>query len=132
MVVALLATMLMSCTTSASAINVTLKITAGEEEIFNDVVELTDKEPTILMLFQEAAILNEIPYVLNDAGDSVKDIADYPDYTDEETNISYFWEYLINGVQPDNETGGKANAQIVNDGDVIEYIYSTFDPASIK
>ena len=35
--------------------------------------------------------------------------------------------FYINGVLPDNQTGGKADAQPVKDGDVIMYVYSAYD-----
>jgi len=132
LVAALLSSLLISCGQTTPIINVTLIITAGEEEVFHDTIEIQHKEPTLMMLVQEAAMLNGLNIVYNEAGDSVLDIGEYKSYKDEETGIDYFWEYLINGVMPDNATGGKANAQPIADGDVIEYIYSTFDPATIK
>ena len=130
-IIALLSSFIISCE-ATPIVNVTLIITAGEEEVFNDTIEIQHKEPTLMMLVQEAAMLNGINVVYNEAGDSILDIGEYPSYTDEETGIQYFWEYKVNGALPDNATGGKANAQPIADGDVFEYVYSTFDPASIK
>ena len=130
LIFAMLANFLVSCTSNAEEITVTLIITAGEDEIFNDNIKLSYENPTVLMLIQEAAILYEFDITLNDRGDSIKSIKQYTDYKDE-NNIDHFWEYKINGVLPENTTGGKANAQPIVDGDVIEYVYSTFDPASV-
>jgi len=116
--------MLTSCTTSAQEITVTLKITAGEDEVFNDNIKLSYADPTVLTLVSEADAMNDsLTVVYNDAGDSVKDINDYLDTSDDTT--IYFWEYTINGVLPANETGGKAGSQPIVDGDVVEYVYSS-------
>ncbi|MFA6948632.1 MAG: hypothetical protein WCQ72_06600 [Eubacteriales bacterium] len=120
----LLGVMLTSCTTSAQEITVTLKITAGEDEVFNDNIKLSYADPTVLTLVSEADAMNDsLTVVYNDAGDSVKDINDYLDTSDDTT--IYFWEYTINGVLPANETGGKAGSQPIVDGDVVEYVYSS-------
>ena len=130
MIFTLLASFLAACSSNAEEITVTLIITAGEDEIFNGPIKLNYENPTVLMLIQEAAILYEFDITLNERGDSIKSIKEYNDYKDE-NNIDHFWEYKINGVLPENTTGGKANAQPIADGDVIEYVYSTFDPATI-
>jgi|BioPla2DNA2_1021312.scaffolds.fasta_scaffold51956_2 hypothetical protein len=123
-------TMLTSCATTVEEINVTLIITAGEEEILNQVIPMNYKDPTVLMLVKEAAVLYEIPVVYNENDDSVLHIGEYE--AKDVENITYFWEYMINDVLPENTTGGKANAQAIKDGDVIHYIYSSLDITTIK
>jgi len=119
-----------SCTTSANEITVRLTIRAGEEELLDDYISLSYPDPTVLMLISEASMLYEINVVYNDNNDSVKDIEEYKDKTD--GNLMYFWEYTINGVLPENTTGGKANAQPIKDGDEIVYMYSVIDTTTVK
>lgn len=114
-----------SCTTNANEITVTLQIIAGEDEVLDTQVKLSYENPTVLMLVSEAAAMYEIDVVYNDANDSVLDIAEYKDQVVDD--VMYFWEYYINGVLPENNTGGKAKDQVIKDGDVITYTYSTYD-----
>ena len=106
---------LASCSATAPEIKVTLRIVADDPE-----------NPTVLEAFQEGCIVNEISYTLTDAEDSLKDISDYKDYTDE-NGLVHYWMYYIKDVGP---TSGKANVNPVADGDVILYEYVTFDPES--
>lgn len=122
--------MFASCATTTEEITVKLIITAGDEEILNSDFTLNYKDPTVLMLVNEAAVLYELDVTLNEDGDSVLNIGEYEDKTVD--NIMYFWEYYINGVLPENSTGGKANAQTIKNGDTIQYVYSSFDMNSVK
>jgi hypothetical protein len=133
-VVVMMATSLIfsSCTATIEPIKVTLIIQAGEEEVINVTMPIAVKEPTIMALVNEAAMVYELNITYNENGDSVQDIEEYKFRTDADTGISYFWEYLIDGVLPENATGGKANAQEIKDGMVITYRYSTYDPSSSK
>ena len=116
---------------TAPKINVTVKIIGDdpEEPILDTVVEVQDAAPTVLMAFREACELNEIPYDLTEGEDSVLNVKDFKDYTETETGIAHYWMYYINDVEP---TSGKANVNAIADGDVITYMYVTFDPATAK
>lgn len=121
-----------SCgTVTAPKINVTVRIIADnpDEPILDTTVEVQDAAPTVLMAFREACELNEISYDLTEAEDSVLNVQDYKDYTENDTGIAHYWMYLINDVEP---TSGKANANAIADGDVITYTYVTFNPADAK
>lgn len=115
-----------SCGETTEPINVTLIIEAGDDEILNVNMTLTDKEPTVLSLISEAAVVYELNVTYNDNNDSVVDIESYK-YRTDDNGVSYFWEYLVNGVLPENTTGGKANAQILTDGMTIKYVYSSIN-----
>ena len=117
---------LASCSATAPEIKVTLRIVADDPEnpILDTEVTLQSENPAVLEAFQEGCIVNEISYTLTDAEDSVKDITDYKDYTDE-NGLVHYWMYYINDVEP---TSGKANVNPIADGDVILYEYVTFDP----
>ena len=117
---------LASCGATAPEITVTLRIIADDPEnpILDTPVKIQSENPTVLEAFQEGCIVNEISYTLTEAGDSVKDIADYKDYTDE-NGLVHYWMYYINDVEP---SSGKANVNTIADGDVILYEYVTFEP----
>ena len=106
----------------AKEVTVTLKIVGSGE---GDPV--LDTQVT-LDAFITACDENEIPYVLSDDNASVKDIQDFTNHTDE-NGIAHYWMYYINDVEP---TSGKANANTINDGDVILYSYVSFDPSESK
>ena len=122
---------LSSCGATTEPINVTLIIEAGEDEILNVTMPIAMKDPTVLALVSEAAVIYELNVTYNDNNDSVKDIENYT-YRTDENGVMYFWEYLINDVLPENTTGGKANAQPITDGMKITYKYSSYDPKSSK
>ncbi|NLB15958.1 MAG: hypothetical protein GX827_04020 [Clostridiales bacterium] len=121
-----------ACGAETNEINVTLIIEAGDDLIFDQHMKLDYENPTVLMLVKEAAILYELPITYNANDDSVQDIGDYKEYDDLENNLSYFWEYSINDVFPDAQTGGKANAQPIVEGDVIRYVYTELDLTTIQ
>jgi len=122
---------LSSCGATIEPINVTLIIEAGDEEILNVTMPISMKEPTVLALVSEAAAIYEVNVTYNDNNDSVLNIENYNQRTDE-SGVAYFWEYLLDGVLPENATGGKANAQEIKDGMVVTYRYSSYDPKSSK
>lgn len=111
-------------------VTVTLKIAGpeGEDTVLDTQVTVKAAEPTVLDAFIKACDENEIPYVLSDDNASVKDIQDFTNHTDE-NGIAHYWMYYINDVEP---TSGKANANTINDGDVILYSYVSFDPSESK
>ncbi len=127
----MLALCLASCGAVAPEINVTVKIVAGEETILDAVVPIQSNEPTVLEAFQEACIVNEIDYVLTEDGASVLDIEEYKDLSAEASGdgLVYYWMYLLNDQEPKS---GKANTNLIADGDVITYQYDSFDPEDVK
>ncbi|NLZ37130.1 MAG: DUF4430 domain-containing protein [Clostridiales bacterium] len=129
---ALLCGIFAGCGEESKEITVTLIIEAGDDLIFEQQMKLDYENPNVLMLVKEAAILYELPITYNANDDSVKDIGEYKEYDDLENNFAYFWEYSINGVFPDAQTGGKANAQAIVDGDVITYVYTELDLDTVK
>jgi len=128
---ALLANVLMACTTNEDPTNVTLIITTPDGEYFNQTIELTYEDPTVMMLVQEAAIMYELNIVYNEAGDSVKDIDTFTDHEDEDGWL-YYWDYTVNDIVPDPQKGGKADAHVLQDGDVVKYTYNVLNPESVK
>ena len=117
---------LSSCSAETTETTVYLTIEAGDDVFYDNKVTVDVANPTVMNVIMEIMIADpDIPIVLNDAQDSIKDIGEYTEH--EEEGIAYFWEYSINGVLPDNQTGGKANAQPVKEGDVIVYMYSSYD-----
>ena len=122
---------LSSCGATTEPINVTLVIEAGDDEILHVTMPIAMKEPTVLALVSEAAVIYELNVTYNDNNDSVRDIENYT-YRTDENGVTYFWEYLINDVLPENTTGGKANAQPITDGMKITYKYSSYDPKTSK
>ena len=130
LIAAMLVGIFSSCGEPPEKITVRLIITAGDDEILDVPMVLEHKEPTVLSLFKEAAVMYEINYTLNSKEDSVLTIEHYVDYS--EGGIDYFWEYTKDGQLPDNQTGGKANDDIIKDGQVINYIYSTYDTTTAK
>jgi hypothetical protein len=126
---------LSSCGATIEPINVTLIIEAGDEEILNVTMPISMKDPTVLALVSEAAAIYELNVTYIENVDSiavdVNDIENYKTRTDE-NGIAYFWDFLVDGVQRDATTGGKANVFELKDGMVIKYVYTTFDPKSSK
>ncbi len=118
---------LASC--GAEPITVTVKVTPdindSDSTILDMSVTLNMSNPTVLDAFIEGCTIAEYEYTLDDAAQSVVDIDVYKDYTDSETNTTYYWYYTINGTEP---TSGKASENVVADGDVVEYIYTSYIP----
>ena len=118
---------LASC--GAEPIEVTVKVTPDINDSSSTIIDmpvtLTVANPTVLDAFIEACTVAEYEYTLDNAAQSVVDIDVYKDYTDAETNTTYYWYYTINGVEP---TSGKASENAVANGDVVEYIYTSYIP----
>ena len=127
LIAALAAGIFASCGEESTEITVTLIIDADDETTFFDnKVTIDVPNPTVMNVVKEVMIMYpEVPIVLNANEDSIKDVGEFTEH--QEDNMAYFWEYTINGILPDNQTGGKADAQPVKDGDVIMYIYSSYD-----
>lgn len=119
---------LASCGATAPTITVTLKINCGDPSfpvILDVPVAIKSENPTVLEAFIEGCVVNEMDYSLDASEEFVVDIDQYKDYTDAETNTTYYWYFTVNGEEPKS---GKAVNTPIADGDVIEYIYTSFVP----
>ena len=122
-----------SCGEPKVKVNVTIKIIADnpDEPILETPITVESTNPTVLEAVREALIVNEIPYNLTDDESSILDIQDYKDLsaTQSGDGLVYYWMYYLNDVEP---TTGKANTNTIAEGDVITYVYSSFDPTQLK
>ena len=118
---------LASC--GAAPVEVTVKVTPDINDANSTIIDLpvtlTVANPTVLDALIEACTITEYEYTLDNAAQSVVDIDQYKDYTDADTNTTYYWYYTINGVEP---TSGKASENAIANGDVVEYIYTSYIP----
>lgn len=117
-----------SCGKEVPEITVQLKINCNDPDfpvILDIPVTIKKEAPSVLDIFTTGCDGAEMAYVLDDEGKSVVDIDVYKDYTDAETNTTYYWYYTINGKEA---SSGKAADNTVADGDVIEYIYVAYVP----
>ena len=120
LVIVLIGAALSSCAGQIVETKVTLKITAGSEQIFNGSITVTNEDPTVLQIVKEAVMLYELRVVYDAEETRVKDVGIYRDTKID--NVEYYWEYKINGVAPET---GRASTNIVKDGDTIEYVFAT-------
>ena len=129
----MLALCAVSCGEPKIKVNVTVKIIADnpDEPILDTPITIESTNPTVLEAVREALIVNEIPYNLTDDQSSILDIQDYKDLAANQSGdgLVYYWMYYLNDVEP---TSGKAVDNEIAEGDVITYVYSSFDPTQIK
>lgn len=129
----MLALCAVSCGEPKIKVNVTVKIIADnpDEPILDTPITIESTNPTVLEAVREALIVNEIPYNLTDDQSSILDIQDYKDLAANQSGdgLVYYWMYYLNDVEP---TSGKAVDNPIAEGDVITYVYSSFDPTQIK
>ena len=129
----MLALCAVSCGEPKIKVNVTVKILADnpDEPILDTPITIESTNPTVLEAVREALIVNEIPYNLTDDQSSILDIQDYKDLAANQSGdgLVYYWMYYLNDVEP---TTGKAVDNAIAEGDVITYVYSSFDPTQIK
>lgn len=129
----MLALCAVSCGEPKIKVNVTVKIIADnpDEPILDTPITIESTNPTVLEAVREALIVNEIPYNLTDDQSSILDIQDYKDLAANQSGdgLVYYWMYYLNDVEP---TTGKAVDNAIAEGDVITYVYSSFDPTQIK
>ena len=123
LVVVMIGTALSSCAGQIVETKVTLKITAGSDQIFNGEVAVTGENPTVLQVVKEAAIVHGIKAVYDDKDESVIKFSFYNN-TEIDGNM-YLWEYKINTLPPKT---GKAGTNTVASGDTIEYNFNVGKP----
>jgi len=129
----MLALCAVSCGEPKIKVNVTVKIIADDpaNPVLDTPITIESTNPTVLEAVREALIVNEIPYNLTDDQSSILDIQDYKDLAANQSGdgLVYYWMYYLNDVEP---TTGKAVDNAIAEGDVITYVYSSFDPTQIK
>ena len=129
----MLALCAVSCGEPKVTVNVTVKIIADDpaNPILDTPITIESTNPTVLEAVREALFVNEIPYNLTDDQSSILDIQDYKDLAANQSGdgLVYYWMYYLNDVEP---TTGKAVDNAITEGDVITYVYSSFDPTQIK
>lgn len=94
-----------------------------------DTVVVRDHQPTVVDAVVEALSVNEFKYEQYE-DTSFMSIGDLKEKVQDEdgVNITYFWEYAINGVVP---TAGRSFTNTVNEGDVIVYNYVRIPTAEL-
>ena len=98
-----------------------------ERTMLNDVsVEINyeeGEEISALRAFIEACANYDVSYELDSTETSVKSVSSYAgvsvtDSENADNNVTYFWSFTINGVEP---TSGRAATNYVSDGDAIVF-----------
>ncbi len=130
---AMLALCVVSCGEPRVKVNVTVQIVADDPEnpILDTPITIESTNPTVLEAVREALIINEISYTLNEDESSIVDILDYKDLGADQSGdgLVYYWMYYLNDMEP---SSGKANTNTIKEGDVIKYVYSSFNPADLN
>ena len=128
MAVAMLAMCMVSCGGGSEkvSVNCNVSVQINGEEVFGPynltVQGPAETPPTVLQAAQEAFIVCEIPYEVNENGVSLTSVTiDGTEYanTMDETHI-YSWYYLADGVEPE---AGRAGTNPVLEGQTITFIY---------
>ncbi len=115
-----------SCVTDAAEIKVMLKITAGDDNIFNKEIGVSDPEgdgATVIEVLKEAAAQYELQLTFDASEKSLKDVKNYKECSIDE--IPYYWNYTIDGVTPE---AGRAGDNYVADGGAIVYTFCYSEP----
>lgn len=125
LLVVMIGAALVSCAGQIVETKVTLKITAGSDQIFSGEITVTNESPTVLQIVKEAELLYPGAFTVKyDEDDTqVEKINQY--YNTEIDGKIYLWEYKINGEFPET---GKASTNTVANGDVIEYVFDVGTP----
>ena len=123
LVIVLVGAALCSCAGQIVETKVTLKMTAGSDQIFNGEITVTTENPTVLQIVKEAVILYGLDITYDEDETYVTKVSYY--YNTTIDNVEYFWEYKIDGVLPET---GRANTNTVANGSVIEYVFDTSTP----
>lgn len=115
-----------SCVTDAAEIKVTLKIVAGDDNIFNKEIGVSDPDgdgATIIEVVKEAVAQYELQVSFDASEKSLTGVKNYKECTIDE--IPYFWNYTINGEEPQS---GRAGDNYVNDGGVVVFTFCYSEP----
>lgn len=126
LVIAIIGASLLSCASPIVETKVTLKITAGSDQIFSGEITVNNENPTVLQIVKEAEMLYPGSFTVTyDEDDTyVTAFNFYKQSTIDD--VTYFWEYKLNGELPES---GKASTNTVANGDTIEYVFDTSTPA---
>ena len=129
LVVLMLGSALVSCAGEIVETTVTLKITVGSEQIFSGDITVTNANPTVLQIVKEAELHYPGAFRVQYDEDDTQVVKINQYYNTEIDGKIYLWEYKINGEFPET---GKASANTVKDGDVIEYVFDVGTPVGNK
>ena len=100
--------------------SVTLKIVAGDDTLYDNIVVVTGESPKILDVLNTAIAVDEVDITYAENGYSIQKIGYY--YETSILGTDYFWDYYVNGKTPQK---GNAENIVVANGDVIEYYFNT-------
>ncbi len=101
-------------------IEITVRIAHDDfEEVKEGKIEVTADKTTVLGAISEFCMANNIKYEYNTTADSIKKIGTLKEV--EKNKFSYYWAYTVNG----KEIPGRASENIVQEGDVITYTYTS-------
>ena len=101
-------------------VKVTVRIAHDDfDEVKEGEIEVTANSTTVLGAISEYCMANMIKYEYNSTQDSIKKIGTLKET--EKNKFSYYWSYTVNG----KEIPGRASENIVQDGDVITYTYTS-------
>ena len=101
-------------------VKVTVRIAHDDfDEVKEGEIEVTANSTTVLGAISEFCMANMIKYEYNSTQDSIKKIGTLKET--EKNKFSYYWAYTVNG----KEIPGRASENIVQDGDVITYTYTS-------
>ncbi len=108
-----------------------------EDRVFiNDVsIEIAydeGEQVSALDAFINACAEYDIGYTLDSTGKSVSVVSDYKGFLGKDAdgnNVTFFWSYTINGVEP---TSGRASDNYVKDGDKVVFTLTSANEADYK
>ena len=129
LVVMMIASALISCAGEVVETTVTLKITVGSDQLFSGEITVNNANPTVLQIVKEAELLYPGAFRVQYDEDDTQVVKINQYYNTEIEGNIYLWEYKINGEFPET---GKASANTVADGDVIEYVLDVGKPVGNK
>ncbi len=111
-------------------------IPAEDRTFINDVsIEIAydeGEQVSALDAFINACAEYDIGYTLDSTGKSVSVVSDYKGFLGKDAdgnNLTFFWSYTINGVEP---TSGRASDNFVKDGDKIVFILTSANETDFK
>ncbi len=118
---ALAATMLIlsSCNSKSVKVTTQLKITAGDDTVYNGSVAVEYENPSVLDIIEEAGTKNGFEVKFNDEKTKVTKIGNYEEKTVD--GKEYYFKFTVNG----KSLAANQNASDIslNDGDTVAYAY---------
>ena len=93
-------------------------MTAGDEVLYDTVIECEKAEPTVMDIIKAAIDYYEADITISEDGKYLSKVDIYPDT--EIDGVLYFWAYTLNGEEPK----GSADTIVVTDGATIDYQFN--------